>query len=296
MNEEKPAIALTREIIVSCSKIYEILTDEIYQGKRKSEQQSKETKQERDQTSSISPSLANIALRDFPNNDESEVSSQGEQSVPTFNFGSSISPWHTPHTNEGNPLESTLLEAELSASNDKIGTMWTSTEASSSGSLSRNPEYQAESSNQLNFGTFGDQLSLAGLTSQQSQGPWSSSPKSIPRSHRLERSPSITNAGSVGKTTLHLAAENGVSQTIRMLLLHGADPNIRASDGSTPLHLAAERGYLDSVVRLTEGGCDVNARTSSGRTALHLATENNHTDVIEHLLQAGADPNLQISE
>lgn len=65
-----------------------------------------------------------------------------------------------------------------------------------------------------------------------------------------------------GSTVLHHAAWAGKSEIVRLLLDHGADPNIR----STP----------------------------SGETALHAATRGNRPEIVSLLLQAGAHPWMEL--
>ena len=43
----------------------------------------------------------------------------------------------------------------------------------------------------------------------------------------------------MGESQLHMAAEGGLDDIAELLLDHGMDPNIKASNGLTPLHLAA---------------------------------------------------------
>lgn len=87
-----------------------------------------------------------------------------------------------------------------------------------------------------------------------------------------------------GKTALHLAAENGREEAVRVLLEKGA--NVKAvSDGNwTALHNASEKGHLGVVRLLLEYKADVNAATNSGNTALHWAAQNGSEGVVKLLL------------
>lgn len=61
---------------------------------------------------------------------------------------------------------------------------------------------------------------------------------------------------SSGSTGLHLAVRH--PDAIRLLLHHGADPNIRDDgDNASPLHLAAAHGNVESVRLLLDAGADV---------------------------------------
>ena len=58
---------------------------------------------------------------------------------------------------------------------------------------------------------------------------------------------------------------------MRLLLEHGADPNIRDHEGCTPLYRAIEKGIAAAVVLLVEWGADVHTVDLSGRNAIDIA-------------------------
>ncbi len=102
-----------------------------------------------------------------------------------------------------------------------------------------------------------------------------------------------------GSTELHLAAENGLLEMIR-LLVERAD-GLQALErfdelDCTPLLAAAREGQLDAVKLLWGFGADVNALVqltrddAIGYTAISMATWRGHVDVVEFLLEKGADP------
>jgi ankyrin repeat protein len=78
-----------------------------------------------------------------------------------------------------------------------------------------------------------------------------------------------------------------------MLLEKGANPNARDKDGRTRLHLAADEGRVDVVKLLLEYEADPNARGEFGRTPLHVAAQWGNADIVRLLLKYGADPTVK---
>ena len=54
----------------------------------------------------------------------------------------------------------------------------------------------------------------------------------------------------LGRTVLHIMAENGQEDIVRLLLEHGVDTGVRDSQNRTALHLAAECGHEKIMRRL----------------------------------------------
>jgi ankyrin repeat protein len=93
-----------------------------------------------------------------------------------------------------------------------------------------------------------------------------------------------------GQSALIWAARNGHEGTARVIIQHGADPNLRDQDGRHGLSFAAEAGH-ESIVRLLLETTlvDIDARGTNGRTALFWAAIKGHLKIIELLLHSGAD-------
>jgi ankyrin repeat protein len=66
------------------------------------------------------------------------------------------------------------------------------------------------------------------------------------------------------------------------------DPHV---DGVTALHVAAQGGYVEMVKLLLEAGADVAHKDDSERTPLVLAVQGNFGDVANILVAGGSDPN-----
>jgi len=104
-----------------------------------------------------------------------------------------------------------------------------------------------------------------------------------------------------GQTPFLRAALSGDTAAMRLLLKHGADPNLATPAGTTPLMAAAgvnwvvaqtytesPQALIDAVTLCLELGADVNATNSMGLTALLGAANRGSNDIIELLVRRGA--------
>ena len=104
-----------------------------------------------------------------------------------------------------------------------------------------------------------------------------------------------------GQTPFLRAAQSGDITVMRLLLEHGADPNIPTFAGSTALMAAAginwsvgqtytesKESLMEAVKLCLEKGADVNAANSMGLTAVFGAVNRGSDDIIEVLVKHGA--------
>lgn len=101
--------------------------------------------------------------------------------------------------------------------------------------------------------------------------------------------------GYKGATPLIIAATAGHKTIVSMLLKHGARVDAPRNDAATALYMAAQNGYLDIVKQLIKAGADVNKRAYKGATPLFIAAQVGHHTVVETLAKQGADVNLGLS-
>jgi ankyrin repeat protein len=125
-------------------------------------------------------------------------------------------------------------------------------------------------------------------------------------------------------SALHLAAALGREALVKVLVLHGASPDLRAADGQTPLGVALASGRrdlvewldwrgwplpgraleaadlpaaaivgdADAVRRLLDIGFAIDTVDGQGCSALLRASGGGHRACVELLLARGADPRL----
>lgn len=104
-----------------------------------------------------------------------------------------------------------------------------------------------------------------------------------------------------GATLLMLAAKNGMTDMVRLLLQNGAGVNERTLEkyysiipaGKTALMFAALNKYTQIVKLLVESGADLESRDETGSTALlNVCGVKGALDTLDLLIDKGADPNV----
>jgi ankyrin repeat protein len=102
----------------------------------------------------------------------------------------------------------------------------------------------------------------------------------------------VADADILPETPLLLAAEQGHTQVMRLLLKRGADPNAKVGLNPAPLTEVIGKGQWEAVRVLVEAGIDVNAGENTGRPALmSVAGMIDGDDTFSLLLAKGAHVN-----
>uniref|UniRef100_A0A3B4TAR4 Ankyrin repeat domain 52a n=1 Tax=Seriola dumerili TaxID=41447 RepID=A0A3B4TAR4_SERDU len=97
----------------------------------------------------------------------------------------------------------------------------------------------------------------------------------------------LTNvADKFGQTPLMLAVLGGHTDCVHFLLEKGALPDAKDKRGSTALHRGAVLGHDDCVTALLEHKASALCRDAQGRTPLHYAASRGHTEILASLVQA----------
>jgi ankyrin repeat protein len=94
-----------------------------------------------------------------------------------------------------------------------------------------------------------------------------------------------------GSSALWFASRYDRERSVAILLDNGGDPNLTKNGRVSPLSSAAEQGHLGVVKRLLKAGSNIDSRDKGGQTPLIAASYNGHVEIVIALLDAGADVN-----
>lgn len=100
----------------------------------------------------------------------------------------------------------------------------------------------------------------------------------------LKKNVNVNIANEDGDTPLGEAARDGQSNIVKLLLCHGADPDVQQHDGGyTPLMQAAVGGHIHVMRLLLEAGADPYQEDNEGFTALHHAYNDGQADAVDFI-------------
>lgn len=96
-----------------------------------------------------------------------------------------------------------------------------------------------------------------------------------------------------GQTPLLIAADNGFTEIVQMLLQSRAKPDIMNHLSQSPLYLACQNGHINIVNLLLKYGSDTNKVDISKNTPMHIASEKGFSEVVRLLLHYKGNPNAE---
>ena len=109
----------------------------------------------------------------------------------------------------------------------------------------------------------------------------------------VQQGAAVNAMGNRGKTALIHACESAKTESVKLLLKKGADPNISDDKGYTSLHAVVSGRCTDNALEdLITHGAYLDAQNKSGKTALWLACSDKKENSIKILLTAGSNPNI----
>jgi ankyrin repeat protein len=97
-----------------------------------------------------------------------------------------------------------------------------------------------------------------------------------------------------GRTPLSIACRYDHFETMKLLVLEGANINHCDIDGFTPICTACANNYIEIVKHLISKDVDINIANNRGFTPLFLACNNGHLEIVKLLLSKDADMNKAV--
>merc|ERR1711988_1325656 len=88
---------------------------------------------------------------------------------------------------------------------------------------------------------------------------------------------------------LYFATKENNTETLSMLLLHGAGADVQDMKGFTPVNVAASLNNTKAMRLLLDNGADADQGNKKGQTPVLVASGENNTEALKILLDHGAD-------
>ena len=105
----------------------------------------------------------------------------------------------------------------------------------------------------------------------------------------LLQSIDVNQPGNQSETALHLAAEQGNLEVVKILLAHQANVHAKNIQGRTPLHLAAYDGKPEVIQLLLDHNASIEAKDNQGQTPLHRAAVAEQVEAVQLLVKYQAN-------
>lgn len=99
-----------------------------------------------------------------------------------------------------------------------------------------------------------------------------------------------------GETALHLACQNALTDTAKLLIQHGAQLEVRTKYGATPLHSAAHSNSPATIDLLLKQGANIESIDNNSMTPLAYSVRWGMAKSIRRLLEEGANPHIKDKE
>ncbi|WP_341813059.1 ankyrin repeat domain-containing protein [Wolbachia endosymbiont (group B) of Germaria angustata] len=106
----------------------------------------------------------------------------------------------------------------------------------------------------------------------------------------------INSINEEGFTSLNYATIHGHLGTVQHLVRKGGDVNLKNTKGMNPLHFAALYGHLDIAKYLVAQGAIIKSLNKDSMCPLHFAVIHGRLDIVEYLVEKGANINLYSKE
>lgn len=108
----------------------------------------------------------------------------------------------------------------------------------------------------------------------------------------MEHLAKVSEVDNDGRVPLHLAAQEGHLQVVKILAEHGSLVDKKSHDGKTALRAAAIENHKECVEYLHSVGADIDYRDADGRSTLYVLALENKYEVARLLLEKGAKVDL----